>query len=182
MSAFAHRLPLAVVLFGTPLALASSSIGHPVSTGIAGGSGLTFDFAELPVQSMTVDRCDDTTETFEVMEVLDLIAGDTLTLPEGDICGVELDLGGRLNASGEGTSGGAFSLSLIVGTIQIPVSPTLVVASGTSAALGVRFAEPNWVTASGLGLSTGTHVHVGPAHGDHDDLRDHVRWDSVVVQ
>ena len=163
------------------LALASTSIGHPVTTGIAPGSGLTFDFAELPVHTMTVDRCDDTTETFEVTEVLDLVAGDTLTLPNGAICGVTLDLGGRLNASGDGTSGGSFSLSLIVGQVSIPVDPPLSVVSGSSAALGVRFADPNWVTATALGLSSG-HVHIGPNHAAHDSLRDAVRWDSAILR
>lgn len=163
-------------------AFASSSIGHPVNTGIAAGTGLTFDFAELPVHSMIVDRCDDTFETFEVMEVIDLIAGDPITLPEGDICGVQLTLGGRLNASGDGTSGGTFSLSLVVGSIQIPVDPPLEVVDDTSAALGIRIAEPNWVTATLLGLTSGNHVHVGPAHSAHDTLRDHVRWDSAILQ
>jgi hypothetical protein len=162
-------------------AAASSSIGHPVPTTLAGGTGITLDFAELPVHSMVVDRCDTTTETFEVMEVIDLHAGDPLTLPEGDICGVQLVLGGRLHASGSG-SGGTFSLSLAVGQITIPVSPALEVVDGDSDATLVRIAESGWITATSLSLSSGTHVHIGPASGLHDGLRDSVRWDSDILQ
>jgi hypothetical protein len=171
---------MSLLLFAS-LALSSASIGHPVAGILASGTGLTVDFAELPVQYLTVDRCDDTTETFEVMEVLDLVAGDTITLPEGDICGLQLDLGGRLHVAGDGNSGGSFSLSLAVGVINIPVSPALEVVSGSSAAIAVRIADPNWITAAGLGLSSG-HVHVGPSSTLHDGLRDSVRWDSAVIQ
>ena len=170
---------LAVCLPG--LAFAGIIIGHPVGTKIADASGLAVDFAELPVHRMTVDRCDGSTETFLVDQTLDLVVGDPLTLPNGWVCGVAVQLGGRVHLSGVGTDGGSFSMSLAVGSVQLDVSPALFV-DDTSSATGVRFAHADWVTVGDLGLSAGTHVHVNPSHTLHDVLRDAWRFDGAVTQ
>ncbi len=164
-------------------ALAGTYFGHPVGTQVAHDTSVAITFAEAPVHSLTVDRCDSTTETFEVMEVVDLVAGDPLTLPEGAICGVRLDLGGRIHVQGEaasGAAGGTFSLSLAVGQVFLDVDPSLTVSGGSSPATAVRFADTTWLAA--LPLTPGSHLHVNPSHPQHDGLRDGVRDDSAVEQ
>jgi hypothetical protein len=172
-----------VFLSFSSLALASTVIGHPTGTSIAHDAGVDILFAEVPVHTMTVDRCDDTFDTYEVGEVLDLVAGDPLTLPEGDICGVRLDLAGRMHVYGQdpaGASGGTFSLSLAVGQVFLEVDPALTVSGGTSPATAVRFADSSWLAS--LPLTPGAHLHVNPSHPQHGTVRDGVRDDSAVEQ
>ncbi len=171
---------LALLVLST--AFASTSVGHPVPTRVAAGAGLAFTFAELPVHSLTIDKCNSTTETVMVQQTIDLIAGDTLTLPDGDVCGVLVHPSGRLHVQGTGTSGGTMSLSLAVGTIDLLVDPQIDVDNDTSDADWMRFAGTDWVTAAALALGPGVHVHVSPGHALHNSLRDAVEDDGEVEQ
>ncbi len=173
--------PLVVLVLVSSVSLAGTAVGHPVPTTVAAGSGLVYTQGAVPIATMTVDRCDDTTETFDVDATLDPVDHDTLTLPVGSICGVALHLSDRFLLGGQGSSGGLFALSLGVDTIVIPVDPPIVVPTGGgSGGTALRFAEVDWVTATMLDLDVNEIVVVGATHPLHDTLRDAVELDSAA--
>src|SRR5687768_12083274 len=106
-----------VFVFVSVAALASTAVGHPVPTSFAGGEDLVFTSGELPVSTVVFDRCNSTTETFDVFATLDPVDNDLLTLDTGSICGIRLNLSGRVKLCGTGPSGSSFALSLGVGQI-----------------------------------------------------------------
>ncbi|MEZ4240565.1 MAG: hypothetical protein R3F59_31300 [Myxococcota bacterium] len=164
-----------------PSAMATTVVGHPVPTGIAAGTGLTYTSSILDVKTITYDLCDDELVD-DLDEVLDPVAGDEIVLPQGeDVCGLTIDLNGRFWVYGTGPSNSTFALSLGVDTIVIDIDPPITVASdGSSGGTGIRLADPNWVTASMLDLDPNEFVGVGAGHTLHDTLRDSVRYDSAA--
>lgn len=161
--------------------LAGTAVGHPVPTTSAVGSGLVYTQGAVPISTMVVDRCDATYDTYDVNATIDPVDHDTITLPAGDICGIQLNLSDRFLLGGYGTSGGTFALSLGVGSIAIPIDPPIhVAADGSTGGSRIRFADVAWVTATMLDLDVNEIVVVGASHPLHDTLRDAVKYDSAA--
>jgi hypothetical protein len=162
-------------------AFAGTAVGHPVKTTFAAGTNLSYTWGELPVSTMVVDHCSASDETVTVNETLDPVANDTLLLPPGTICGIQLNLFDRVKLHGTGPSSSTFSLSLGVGQIDIPLDPPIYVdEEGKSDAEWVRLAAANWITATLLDMDPNEHVTVGALHALHDQLRDAIREDSAA--
>lgn len=156
-------------------------IGHPVGLRFAAGTGLTYTSGSISVTDEVVRFCDDSTLTIPVDDTLAI--GDTVLLPAGDICGVELLLDGPVLLTGTGNAGGSFTLSLSLSVVQIEVDPPLEVsASGTSDADAVELGAPDFVTASLLQLGPGITRTVTPGHALHDTLKASVRDESSIVR
>lgn len=165
--------------FVSVVALASTAVGHPVPTGFAAGDDLVFTSGELPVSTIVFDNCDTTYDTFDVYATLDPVDNDTIVLDNGTICGIRLNLSGRVKLDGTGPSGSSFSLSLGVGHIDMIVDPPIYVpSSGVSGGTFIRLAATDWITADLLDLDPNEFVSVGANHPLHDQLRDAIRYDS----
>lgn len=176
-----RRSSILVSLLLSSASLAGTAVGHPVPSTVAAGSGLVFTQGAVPISTMTVDRCDNTTETFDVDETIDPVDHDTITLPTGYTCGITLHLSNRFLLGGYGTGGGLFALSLGVDTIVIPVDPPIFVPTGGgSGDSWVRFADVNFVTAAMLDLEENDIVVVGAQHALHDALTASVEEDSAA--
>ncbi len=176
--------PFAFTLALLPvLARAGVIIGHPVTLRFAAGDGLTYTSGSISVTDQVVEFCDSTILTMEVDQVLEI--GDPVLLPVGTICGIDLHLDAPTLLEGTG-SGGSFEMALTMAVIQIEVDPPLVVtqsgSTGTSGAVAVELADPDWVTASMLQLGTGIHRSISSTHLLHDTLKASVRNDSTVVE
>lgn len=156
--------------------------GHPVPAWFASGTGLVFDAGAMFVTDLHVDRCDITWDHYAVDVGVDPVANDTITLPNGPICGIDLDVDGPIVLEGHGTGGGTFVLELDVATVHVEVSPQLTVTNQASAADGVELAAQNWVTASALGLDPNDDLVIASGHGLHDGLAAAVANDSRVLR
>ena len=161
------------------LARAVVIVGHPVYAFVAPGDGLVMDSAQLAVEDAVWKACPGgTDQVVAVDETMDLLGLDTLTMPEGTWCGVSLTLFDEVGVTGTG-GGGSFSLQLDVGRVDIPFASPLTVPPGsTSGSFDLKIAYEDWITATSLGLSTGTHVHIGPTDPEHNALRDAIRVGS----
>ena len=156
-------------------------VGHPVDFRIAAGTGLTFNSLSMAVTSMTVDFCGGSPHTYDVNTTFHI--GDEILLPVGEICGVDLNLTGTTVISGVGTAGGTFELDIQLSVVQIEVDPSVTVAStGSSSADSIELAQPNWVTASALALSTGVNRVVTSSSTEHPSLRSSVRNASTILE
>lgn len=165
----------------TASALAGTAVGHPHPSEFAPGSGLSYASAAFPIDHVIYERCDNTTEIVQVDETLDPTAGDPLWVPPGTHCGATIVLSGRLWLSGSGTAGGNFGLSLGVGAISLDIDPPIVVPSDSSSGgTALRLGDPDWITATLLDLDPGENVFVGANHALHDQLRDAIRYDSLL--
>lgn len=163
-----------------PVALASVGQGHPVPLRFAAGAGLTYTSGSISIADEIVHFCDDTTQTYDVDEIVDI--GDPIVLPPGEICGVELVLDAPIALAGTG-SGGTFSLGLDAGTIVLTLDPSLTVSQQeTSDADFVELASPDWITATSLQMQQGVHRSVTYGHTLHAQLRGDVLGDSAILR
>ena len=163
-------------------AYAAWGTGQPVPARVASASGLVFDSAEMFVTERHVQACNNTWAHTNVDVAVDLLANDAVVIPNGTICGVDLDIDGPIVIEGHGTGGGTFVLELDVPVVHVEVSPQLTVANNTSAADWVELGAPGWVTATSLGLDPNEHIVVDTNHGLHAALAAALANDSVVLR
>lgn len=168
-----------VLLFSVP-ALAGVIAGHPCDVVFSGGTGLSISGAYIDVSDVIYYECDDTPHTFEVDDRLEL-GTDTLGIPVGTWCGVDIVLSGPYHIWGTGLSGGTYSITLDAGTISIPLDSLVVNQDYSSDADLFRIADPSWITASSLGLGPNVNVVIDHYSTQHAALRDHVLYDSAVL-
>ncbi|HHO51300.1 MAG TPA: hypothetical protein ENK18_10605 [Deltaproteobacteria bacterium] len=161
-------------------AAAATIVGHPHPAEIAAGDGLTYSAGVLPIDHVIYEHCNTSTETVQYDETLDPVAGDPLIVPPGTHCGATIVLSDRFLVSGSG-NGGTFALSLGVGAIVLDIDPPIVVPTdGSSGGTKLRLGIEDWVTVELLDLKPNEQVLVGAAHTLHDDLRDAIRYDSLL--
>jgi hypothetical protein len=156
------------------VAHAATAIGHP-DVHFADATDLTFDTFAVWVEDLQLRRCDGQPLTVEVDALVE--AGDPLPLPTG--CFDRLRLHTTwLAATGSG-NGGTFELDLAPGEIDVQL-PAAFAIPGTLAS-SLVLGEPDWVTASMLGLSAGIHRTVDSGDTLYAPLSLAIRDDSALT-
>jgi hypothetical protein len=152
------------------------AVGHPVE--FSGGTGIALASGYLPVSSLVFDRCDGTYTTTAVNANVDAVNGGEIMVPDGLTCGIRINLSGPAHLEGSG-NGGTFTADITATYIHVEVETPIHVVDGTSNASLVQLASPDWITATNLGLSSGTHVVIDSSSTIHPTLRDRLRASSA---
>lgn len=146
-----------------------TGVGNPGEARVSLGSGdaVVFTRAVLPIDEVVYTSCDDGDVTEPEDRTVDLLAKDTLVVPTGTWCAVDVYTSGLVQVEGDGVYGGTFTLTLDVATVALDAGDGLVVDGD---ALVLELAHPLWVSALGLVLVPTTQVDVGPGDFRHDAL------------
>ena len=165
------------------VAQAGMSVGDPVPLRFASSPDLVITGGTLSITDIHVNRCNGVVDHYEVDLDFDVVEQDTLLIPSGDVCGIDLDLDGPLVVTGHHAQhSGTFTLTLQVGVVHVNVAPVLHVENNQSDADWVEIANPNWVTGGMLGLDAGEQITVSAPSTLHNQIRDRVRNQSSVVR
>lgn len=134
----------------------------------ATGEVTVIDQVRLDVDSVWLESCDGASTLLEGAQRLNPGAGDTLSLPAGEWCAVELELDGPLVVMGESRDGSPMHLTLQASTLSLPLSEPLLVGLDDGAQVELELLPESW---DALAPARGAWV-VGPSSRSHDALVD----------
>lgn len=155
-----------------------TAVGNPtdLTVALAAGKGVTWQAASVPVATLDLAGCEGSEETVTVGRALDLL-GDTLVVPPGDWCGLDLVFDGDLHAQGITEDQSTLELWLRVARVAL-VSETAI--DPGDGAFYLELADPDWVKPQPLGATDGAVVTVGPEGTDAEALVRQVEKESSL--
>lgn len=145
-----------------------TAVGNPtdLTVALAEGKGLTWQSASVPVATLGLVGCDGSAETMTVGRDLDLL-GDTLVVPPGEWCELDLAFDGELHAVGLTEDQSTIELRLPVGEVVLGSTTAIDPEGG---AFYLELADRGWVKPQPLGATDGAAVTVGPDGTDAEKL------------
>jgi len=155
-----------------------TGVGNPGSSSVAvaPATGATLRSATAEVEAVTLSGCDGASELIEVSATMNLLEPDSVAVPQGTWCTVEVHLSGPMEVIGDGDLGGDFHVLVEVEQIDMD-SASGVVVDGDDLVLELGW--PGWLDARELDLEAGDSLQVAPGDAIHDGLAERVRTASA---